>query len=333
MKKDAARAKAAADPFATPGSARATLTAHRNKVKTDKSKKSKEYKEAKAAWFHGTNAHYRNTTIEGRGVGKVGAVFTVGMNRTDIDGVRDDEGNKYKFTTKNGSYSKPTALWQTDGSDGVGSKVELDRYADFVTVIRPIPGVAPGTKPRRVKLEEAVPHAPLYARERFRKDFVKAKVDARLDDETGGRLSHHPADYDDVGYRFPQNKLARCDSTASRDSAADVDATRPALTVISPIGRGRGAVQPAWMTNRRPTAADFMKDVDQPSLSKKWPDEATTRVSGGLEDFFRKGGDLKCVEGPENPEHEGARPLEDANVKRSLEAGTTGPATKFPAGL
>ena len=175
MKKDAARAKAAADPFAAPGSARATLTAHRNKVKTDKSKKSKEYKEASAAWFHGTNAHYRHTTIEGRGVGKVGAVFTVGMNRADIDGVRDDEGNKYKFTTKNGSYSKATALWQTDGSDGVGSKIELDRYADFVTVIRPIPGVAPGKKPRRVKLEEAVPHAPLSAREKFRKEFSKAR--------------------------------------------------------------------------------------------------------------------------------------------------------------
>ena len=77
IKKDAERAKAAADPFATPGSARATLTAHRNKVKTDKSNKKKEYKEAKAAWYHGTNAHYRNTTIEGRGIGKVGAVFRV----------------------------------------------------------------------------------------------------------------------------------------------------------------------------------------------------------------------------------------------------------------
>ena len=215
LKKDAARAKAAADPFTAPGSARATLTAHRNKVKTDKSNKKKEYKEALAAYFYGTNAHYRHTIIEGRGVGKVGAVFTVGMNRADIDGVRDNEGNKYKFTTQNGSYSRATALWQTDGSDGVGSKVELNRYAGFVTVIRPIPGVAPGTKPRRVKLEEAVPHAPLYARERFRKDFLKAEVDARLDDETGGRLSYHPADYDDVGYRFPQNKLARCDSTAS----------------------------------------------------------------------------------------------------------------------
>ena len=124
LKKDAARAKAAADPFAAPGSARATLTAHRNKVKTDKSKKSKEYKEASAAWFHGTNAHYRHTTIEGRGVGKVGAVFTVGMNRADIDGVRDDEGDKYEFTTRNGSHTKATALWQTDGSDGVGSKIE-----------------------------------------------------------------------------------------------------------------------------------------------------------------------------------------------------------------
>ena len=85
LKKDAARAKAAADPFATPGSARATLTAHRNKVKTDKSNKKKEYKEALAAYFYGTNAHYRHTTIEGSGVGKVGAVFTVGMNRADIE--------------------------------------------------------------------------------------------------------------------------------------------------------------------------------------------------------------------------------------------------------
>ena len=81
MKKDAARAKAAADPFAAPGSARATLTAHRNKVKTDKSNKKKEYKEASAAYFHATNAHYRHTIIEGRGVGKVGAVFTVGRAR------------------------------------------------------------------------------------------------------------------------------------------------------------------------------------------------------------------------------------------------------------
>ena len=74
-----------------------------------------------------------------------------------------------------------------------------------------------------------------------------------------------------------------------------------------------------------------MNDVDQPPSSKKWPGEATTRVSGGLEDFFRRGDDLKCVEGPENPEHEGARPPEDANVKRSLEAGTTGPETPRPA--
>ena len=139
IKKDAERAKAAADPFATPGSARATLTEHRDKVKKDKSVKNKVYKEATAAYFHGTNAHYRHTTIEGSGVGKVGAVFTVGMNRADIDGVRDDEGNKYKFTTKNGSYSKATALWQTDGSDGVGSKIELNRYADFLIGVSPIP--------------------------------------------------------------------------------------------------------------------------------------------------------------------------------------------------
>ena len=117
LKKDAARAKAAADPFAAPGSARATLTAHRNKVKTDKSKKSKEYKEASAAWFHGTNAYYRHTTIEGRGVGKVGAVFTVGMNRADIDGVRDDDGNKYEFTTRNGSSARGGANSETDESD------------------------------------------------------------------------------------------------------------------------------------------------------------------------------------------------------------------------
>ena len=78
-KKDAERAKAAADPFATPGSARATLTAHRNKVKTDKSVKNKVYKEATAAYFHGTNAHFKHALIEGLGVGKVAAVFSVGI--------------------------------------------------------------------------------------------------------------------------------------------------------------------------------------------------------------------------------------------------------------
>ena len=80
IKKDAERAKAAADPFAMPGSARATLTAHRNKVKTDKSNKKKEYKEASAAWFHGTNAHYRHTTIEGHCVGKVAPAPAVGFS-------------------------------------------------------------------------------------------------------------------------------------------------------------------------------------------------------------------------------------------------------------
>ena len=132
IKKDAERAKAAADPFATPGSARATLAAHRNKVKKDKSVKNKVCKEATVAYFHGTNAHFKHALIEGLGVGKVAAVFSVGVSRADIDGVRDDEGNKYEFTTRNGSYTKATALWQTDGSDGVGSKVELDRYADFL---------------------------------------------------------------------------------------------------------------------------------------------------------------------------------------------------------
>ena len=302
IKKDAERAKAAADPFATPGSARATLAAHRNKVKKDKSVKNKVYKEATVAYFHGTNAHFKHALIEGLGVGKVAAVFSVGVSRADIDGVRDDEGNKYEFTTRNGSYTKATALWQTDGSDGVGSKVELDRYADFLIDKRPISGVAPGTKPRRVKLKEAVPHAPLSAREKFRKDFIKAKVDARLDDETGGRLSYHPTDFEDESYRYPQNKLARCDSNTSRDSAADVDATRPAPTVISPVGRGRGAVQPAWMKDRA-KAADYMYDGDEPTLSKNWSNEATTRVSGGLEDFFRRGDDLKCVVGPESPKH------------------------------
>ena len=73
IKKDAERAKAAADPFATPGSARATLTAHRNKVKEDKSVKNKVYKEATVAYFHGTNAHFKHALIEGLGVGKVAA--------------------------------------------------------------------------------------------------------------------------------------------------------------------------------------------------------------------------------------------------------------------
>ena len=77
IKKDAERAKAAADPFATPGSARATLAAHRNKVKKDKSVKNKVYKEATVAYFHGTNAHFKHALIEGLGVGKVAAVFSV----------------------------------------------------------------------------------------------------------------------------------------------------------------------------------------------------------------------------------------------------------------
>ena len=80
IKKDAERAKAAADPFATPGSARATLTAHRNKVKEDKSVKNKVYKEATAAYFHGTNAHFRHTTIEGHCVGKVAPAPAVGFS-------------------------------------------------------------------------------------------------------------------------------------------------------------------------------------------------------------------------------------------------------------
>ena len=75
IKKDAERAKAAADPFATPGSARATLTEHRDKVKKDKSVKNKVYKEATAAYFHGTNAHFKHASIEGLGVGNGTAVW------------------------------------------------------------------------------------------------------------------------------------------------------------------------------------------------------------------------------------------------------------------
>ena len=98
LKKEAARAKAAADPFTAPGSARATLTAHRNKVKKDKSDKNKEYKEATAAYFHGTNAHFRHTTIEGHGVGKVAPAPAVGFSLVATNAQLEQRfGNKEGF--------------------------------------------------------------------------------------------------------------------------------------------------------------------------------------------------------------------------------------------
>ena len=127
IKKDAERAKAAADPFATPGSARATLAAHRNKVKEDKSAKNKVYKDATAAYFHGTNAHFRHTTIEGHCVGKVAPAPAVGFSLVATNAQLEQRfGNKEEFV---GTPFLPPmlALVLVGGFEGADGKIVFPR--------------------------------------------------------------------------------------------------------------------------------------------------------------------------------------------------------------